>query len=113
MQILKMGNLALRFVLELCMLASLGAWGWSVGGTLVVKIMLAVVIVVVVATIWGVFLSPRRNVQLPAAVRLAMELVLFALAVVALAALAQPVLAAALGVAYLINKGLIMLWKQG
>ena len=114
---LKLLNLALRFVLELCLLAALGWWGFSVGGPLIVKILLAVVIVVAVAAIWGVFLSPRRPVQLGGTARLVIaeqqRVALFALAVAALAATGQPALAVALGVAYIINKGLIMLWKQG
>ena len=113
MNSLKLLNLALRFVLELCLLAALGWWGFSVRGPLIVKIPLAVVIVVAVAALWGVFLSPRRPVQLGGAARLVLEVALFALAVAALAATGQPAMAAALGVVYVINKGLIMLWKQG
>jgi hypothetical protein len=110
---LKLLNLALRFVLELCLLAALGYWGYAVGATPVVKFLLAVVIVVGAAAIWGVFLSPKRPVQLGGAARLVMEAALFALAVAALAATGHQALAVALGVAYVINKGLIMLWKQG
>ena len=113
MDILKLGNLALRFVLELCLLAALGYWGFSVGGTLIVKILLAALIVVAVAGIWGEFLSPKRSVQLPGAARLVMEVVLFALAVAALAATGHPAPAAALGAVYAVNLGLILLWKQG
>jgi hypothetical protein len=42
-----------------------------------------------------------------------MEVGLFALAVLALAATGHPALAAALGVVYALNKGLSLLWKQG
>jgi len=31
MELFKFANLALRFFLELCMLAALGYWGWSTG----------------------------------------------------------------------------------
>jgi hypothetical protein len=113
MDMLKLGNLALRFGLELCLLAALGWWGFSIGGALIVKILLALVIVVAVAGLWGVLLSPRRPVKLPDAVRLVIELVLFGLAAAALATTGHPALGAALAVAYLINKGLIVLWKQG
>ena len=41
MQTLKLANLALRFLLELCLLAALGAWGFSVGGALLVRVLLA------------------------------------------------------------------------
>jgi len=113
MQIVKMANLVLRFGLELCLLAALGWWGFSVGGPLIVKILLAVLIVAGVAVVWGLFLSPRRTVPMGADARLVMEVVLFTLAVLALASLRQAVLGAALGVAYGVNRVLIMAWKQG
>ena len=113
MTILKLLNLALRFFLELCLWATLGYWGWAVGGLLIVRLLLALVIVATVVTVWGVFLSPRRPVELGGAARLALELLLFALAVAALAATGHPALGAALAVAYVINKVLIVAWKQG
>ncbi len=112
MDILKLLNLALRFVLELCLWGTLGYWGWVLGSTPIVKLLLALVFVAVVVTGWGVFLSPRRPVELGGAARLALELVLFALAVAALAATGHPGLGAALAVVYVINKGLILAWKQ-
>jgi hypothetical protein len=113
MNTLKLANLALRFVLELCLLAALGYWGYAVGGTLAVSILLAVMIVVGTAVVWGVLLSPKRAVQWPAAARLVLEVALFGLAVAALAGTGHPALAAALGVVYVINKGLTLGWKQG
>jgi phosphotransferase system glucose/maltose/N-acetylglucosamine-specific IIC component len=91
--------------------------GYAVGATPVVKVLLAAAIVVGVAALWGEFLSPKRSVQLPGAARLGIaeqqRVVLFALAVAALAATGHPALAMALGVAYAANMGLIVLWKQG
>ena len=113
MDILKLVNLAGRFVLELCLWGTLGYWGGGAGGTPIVKLLLALVIVAVVVIGWGVFLSPRRPVELGGAARLALELVLFAFAVVALAATGHPALGAALAVVYVINKALILAWNQG
>ena len=113
MAILKSLNLALRFCLELCLWGTLGYWGWAVGGALIVRLLLALVIVAVTVTLWGVLLSPRRPVELGGAARLALELLLFALAALALAATGHPALGAALAVVYVINKALIVAWKQG
>lgn len=112
MNILKPLNLALRFLLELCLLAALGSWGYSLGGSPIVKVFLALLVVLIVSAIWGIFLSPKRQVLLPGAARLLLEVALFALAVVALAATGHPTLAAALAIVYAINRTLISLWQQ-
>lgn len=68
--------LTLRFLVELALLAGVavlawrlapGWWRWPV----------AILAVVVVATVWGLFLSPKATVPLPAAAALGMEAVLF------------------------------------
>ncbi|AQP46944.1 hypothetical protein BW730_04815 [Tessaracoccus aquimaris] len=82
--------LTVRFVLELAMLAGVatvvtrllpGAWGWVA----------AAVSVVAVATLWGLLLSPKAKVVLPAWGRLALEAVLFVGTGIALAVLGMPV----------------------
>jgi hypothetical protein len=112
MDILKLANLAFRFLLELCLLAAVGYWGFSAAGPLIAKIALGIGLAILVAAVWGVFLSPRRSVQLPVTARLVMEVILFALAVAALAVTGQSALAATLAVAYAINRILILAWKQ-
>jgi hypothetical protein len=68
--------LAARFVLEIALLVGVAVvalrlfpewWGWAI----------AVGAVIVVATLWGLLLSPRAAVPLPAPVRLVVEAVLF------------------------------------
>lgn len=71
--------LALRFLLEVALLVALlvGAVS-SVGVTSpVAGWLLGAVLVVLTAVVWGVFLSPRRRVHLPLAVRVVVELLLF------------------------------------
>ena len=79
-------NLALRFLLELAAIVAFGAWGYSLteGGT---KILLAILLPVLFATLWGVFAvegDPSRSgktvVQTPGWIRLILELGLFAAA---------------------------------
>lgn len=81
-------NLAVRFLLELCMLAALGRWGWMQGGGLV-RWGLAMALPLAAAALWGVFRVPNDGgpptVQVAGAVRLAIEILLFAAATAALA----------------------------
>ena len=77
-------NLTLRFILELSVLISSGAWGYK-QGTGFFKILLAIFIPALLATIWGVFAvpdDPSRSgntvIATPGIVRLFMELAIFA-----------------------------------
>ncbi len=86
---------ALRFAFELALLTAytvIGA-GLVVGP---VRWLLAAVLPAVVATLWGVFLSPKRSVALPLAARIVAELVLFAVAAWGLARLGHPLWATVL-----------------
>lgn len=96
-------NGALRFVLELVMLGSLGWWGRSLaegaGGWVS-----GVAMVVAAATFWGVFNvpgDPSRSGKAPVAVagwlRLVVELGLFAAGVAALGVVGSPGVAAVFG----------------
>jgi hypothetical protein len=79
-------NLALRFALELCILAAVGRWGWMQGGA--ARWALAVALPLAAAALWGVFRVPNDGgaplVQVGGAVRLAIEALLFAAATAAL-----------------------------
>ncbi len=77
--------LLLRFLLELALLAGAGvaAWrltpdGWAWAA--------AALVPVLVAVLWGLFLSPRARVPLSAGLKLLIETVLFAGVALALAA---------------------------
>jgi hypothetical protein len=78
-------NLGLRFLLELCALAAFGYGGFEAGGGTIAKVVLAIVLPLAAAVLWGVFVSPRAPVRPPAAVRLALELVFLVAAYEALA----------------------------
>ncbi|MCA0330281.1 MAG: DUF2568 domain-containing protein [Actinobacteria bacterium] len=98
--------LALRFLLELALLAAIvvgvvrlvdGFAGWVIG----------VLAALLVALVWGIFLSPRRRVQSPVAVRVGAELVLFVVAAWLLAASGLLALGVVLVVAELVVVGLL------
>jgi hypothetical protein len=67
---------------------------------------------VLVAVLWGVLLSPKAPVSLPAPVRFGLEVVVFAVGVGALYLAGQPVLALAFVVVVTLNRALISVWHQ-
>jgi hypothetical protein len=64
-------NMFVTFLLELAMLAAYGVGGYELTTNTIARWLLAIVFPVIVATLWGIFLSPRARVQLPYAVKLA------------------------------------------
>jgi uncharacterized protein DUF2568 len=79
-------HLAIRFALELALLAALAYWGWHLGGDRVAGGLLVVVVPVVAAALWGVFRTAgdpgqaRPTVPIPGMLRLALEFTLIGLA---------------------------------
>jgi hypothetical protein len=112
MAVLKGANLALAFILELCMLAALAYWGFQTGPVPVWNIVLGIGAPLLIAVVWGLFLAPKAVVKVSPAARLALKVVVFGLAVVALFAAGQPTLAWALGIAFVVNQVLGFVWKQ-
>jgi len=106
----KEANLALRFLLELGLLAALAAWGFGLGGALGVVAGLAAP--VAAAAAWGLLIAPKAPNRLVDPWRLLVEIVLFGLAVVALAAAGYVNLAAVLAVAVVLSEALSVVWRQ-
>ena len=80
-------NLALRFLLEMAALFSIGYWGW-VGHEGVLRIGLTLSLPLMAAVLWGAFRVPgdassggQPVVAVPGVLRLLLELALFAFAV--------------------------------
>lgn len=76
-------NLAVRFVLELVLLASLGFWAWTLEGALI-RWSAVLLLPLTAAATWGIFRVPGDPGPAPIAVsgpvRLTIELALFAAA---------------------------------
>lgn len=72
--------LALRFLAELGMLTCLGVGGWQLGDSLLTSIGLGVGLPLVAASIWGRWVAPRASRRMRDPGRLAVEVTLFALA---------------------------------
>jgi hypothetical protein len=94
-------NLAVRFLLELSILASLGYWGWTEHAG-VGRFLWGVGLPLVAAVVWGTFRVPNdpgpAPVAVPGLVRLLLELALFGAAVGLLFAAGRSTAAVVLGV---------------
>src|SRR3982751_6211366 len=103
MELLKNINLALAFLLELCMLAALGYWGYTLNQGLAIRVIAGLGLPILAAVVWGVFLAPRASIPLSPLPHFLLEVVIFGLAIAALYAAGWPRLALAFGIVYIIN----------
>ena len=112
MDILKALNLLIRFLLELCMLIVVGYWGFKIHSGWVMKIIFGIGLPILIAVIWGLFIAPRATYPLSGISYLAVELILLGSGAVALFASGNPGLGWIYAVILVINKVLIVVWKQ-
>lgn len=112
MNTLKMLNLAVRFLLELCMLAAIAFWGFKTQSSWLMKILLGIGLPLLVAVLWGMFLAPKAARPLHGASFLTLELILFTLGSLALFAAGKPTLGWIYIIVLIVNKTLILIWKQ-
>jgi hypothetical protein len=84
-------NLGIRFLLELSALAATSYWGFATASG-VTQWVLGLGAPIVVAVVWGLFVSPKAKVELRRPIRFAIELLVFAAAALALVAAGQTVL---------------------
>jgi hypothetical protein len=110
--ILRGANLALRFLLELCILAALAYWGFRAVSGPLTKILLGVGGPVLAAIVWGTFLSPKASATLSAPWKLVLEIVVFGVAIVALYAAGQQGLAVVFALLALLSRSLLSVWHQ-
>ncbi len=109
---LKLVNLGITFLLELCMLAALAFAGLQVNGSLYLKIGLAIGAPLLAAVIWGRFMAPTAARRLTGTSYLLLKLILFAVAAIALAFAGQPTLAVIFAIVSVINQVLLIAWHQ-
>ena len=102
-------NLALRFLLEISGLFTLGYWGWSRADG-VLRFVLALGLPLMAALLWGIFnvkddpsRSGKAPVPVPGIVRLIIELAFFTLAVFCLFSLGKTTFGWVLGALLIIH----------
>jgi hypothetical protein len=88
-----------RFLTELAMLAGLAVAGYRLGDGVVFSIVNAVLLPVVAAALWGLFLAPRARSRLAEPTRFLTEFVLFGATGLVLALSGLPVAGILVGVA--------------
>lgn len=112
MNALKMLNLAVRFLLEICMLAAVAFWGFKTQDSWLMKILFGIGSPVMIAILWGTFLAPKATRPLSGASFLALELLLFSMGAFALFASGEPALGWAYTIVLVVNKTMLFVWRQ-
>lgn len=112
MEIIKMFNLSVRFLLELCILVIFGYWGFRTQGSGLIKALLGIGSILTFAVVWGVFLAPKSSMRLQGLWALSLEILIFGLTVWALYSTGKRSLAMIFGTIYLLNKILMVIWRQ-
>ena len=112
MDALKGLNLAVRFLLELCMLVAVGYWGFKTGSGWFLKILLGIGTPLLIAIIWGTFVAPKAAYPLHGILLLALEVVLFGSGVATLFVTKNYSLAWGFTLIVIINRILMFVWGQ-
>jgi hypothetical protein len=112
MDVVKGANLGLAFLLELCMLAAFGYWGWQTGDNLPAKLGLGIGTPLLVAVFWGLFMAPKATWPLGQPWHLLLQVLLFGAAAVALYTAGRPTLAWIFALAFVVNTVLVAIWRQ-
>jgi hypothetical protein len=109
---LKFLNAALAFLLELAMLAAFGYWGFHGEKSLLIKWILGIGLPVLAAVMWGMLLAPRSPRRLGNLSGNLLSLILFLCGAAALYDTGHILLAIIFAVTAVLNRALILLWKQ-
>ncbi len=110
--VLQGANLVARFALELSALAALALWGFSLDVPVAIRVLAGLGAPLVAAAVWGLFASPKAAVTVDAPAQQAVQVLLFAVAIAALAQAGRPQLAWAFGTAAAVNAALLVWWQQ-
>ena len=105
-------NLGVRFLLELCMLAALAYWGFTLSAGWPVRILAGLGAPLAMIAVWGSLVAPKARRRLPDPWRVLVEVLVFGLAVLALAAAGQGALAVAFALVVAVNSALLFVWEQ-
>jgi hypothetical protein len=109
---LKFMNAALAFLLELTMLAAFGYWGFHGEKSLAAKWLIGLGLPIFTAVIWGMFLAPRAARRLGNISGNLLSLILFLCGAAALFYTGHTLLSIIFASMAVLNRALIILWKQ-
>ena len=111
MNVLKTLNLAIRFLLELCMLAAVGYWGFKTQSG-VMRIILGIGLPILLIVIWSLFVAPKAVYPLRGIPHVVLSLILLGSGAVALFAGGRAGLGWVYAIVLIVNQVLLMVWKQ-
>ncbi|GMA65997.1 YrdB family protein [Alicyclobacillus fastidiosus] len=111
-QFSKVSNSALSFFVELCALIALSYWGIHIGTTGLLKITFGILVPLVTAFVWGIFLAPKSSKRLYGWMNVCLKLLVFGLSVVALWVTGLHSIAVILGSIVIVNRFLSYVWGQ-
>ena len=112
MEIIKTLNLLVRFLLELCILAIFGYWGFKTGAGTFTKILFGIGSSILFAVVWGSFLAPKSPMRLDEPWLFLLELAIFSLTCWALYSTGKVNLTTIFSFVYIFNKILMLIWRQ-
>lgn len=112
MDVLKGMNLAIRFLLEICVLISVGYWGFKTGSGLFLRLVLGIGMPLLIAVIWAMFGAPRSAFRLQGPLMLMLEIIVFGSGVAALFLTKNTILAWVFAAIIVVNRVLIFFWGQ-
>jgi hypothetical protein len=107
----RVANDVLRFVLEICALGALAYWGWHTASG-VLQVLLGLGAPILMAVVWGRYMSPKAPHPVEDPVRIVLEVAIFGAAVAALFAADKPALGAAMAVAVALHLALTFPLRQ-
>lgn len=105
-------NAGFRFVLELLVLLALLLFGLGASDNLLISLPVAIVLIGIVVTIWGLFVAPNAANRLDDPARLGVELVVWFVGVLAFGFAVSWIVAILFGLAVLTSLALMFLLGQ-
>lgn len=112
MDTLKSINVTARFLLEICVLISVGYWGFNTAPGWFLKTLLGIGAPLLITIIWSMFGAPKAAYHLTGFSMLALEVIVFGLGVAALIATKNYSLAWGFAAIVIINRILMFVWRQ-
>ena len=109
---IKNANLALAFLLELCVLAALAFWGFSTGSGMLTKIVLGIGVPATAIILWALFGAPKGRWHLKGIWYLLLKIIFFGSAILALNTAEQHVLAVVFALIFVGNTILLYVWGE-
>jgi len=105
-------NLAVAFLLEICLLVIFAYLGITLSNLLYLKIILGGGFPLLLLLIWSKYLAPASRTRLKEPGLIIAKGVIFLLAVLALISISMPYLAVGFAIISMINLTLLYIWRQ-